>query len=497
MYNYWLSLSYQVPEDNKPQPNKSSKVKALVSPAFLSKAQERYPTVIRKVQSFTSLVPETITCTTEQQSFAEVHFCTGKKKNSENHHPGVRLTCSVEAFSCIEYLGATARSEEYKGIARTTSSGIPQSRAPDIHKVSSLQHLSCDLSYPENQSSPVSSCSTLVTPSCQKDLNSSQASTAVLQNTVPLSCSDTGSETDSNKLPLSDTSTDNSDKFHVLSLLSHSQPNAEEEIFLNNPFSPHHLSNSPVSKIDHTGILTAEHKFISNQDIFGSLNTSPEREETYHFSLTQKSEEPSPHVSLDHTNFRTPQGLKSFDSDSSLHGLSILSPKRISVVHTSEREGSDSVFSVPRSELSSKGQSSQSREKAKHSTVSDSVYPAGLVEAVTSTTKKSAVHCEPSLPASQRFSSSTSAHAIMSVVESQYSQESDNSSSYHSKPVNIPDAMSQGRLVLKDDINKVHVPHHNLILATSGPDSPSSYKVSRQCAPCSREYKYTLFTSCM
>lgn len=479
-------------EDSEPQSNRSlsSKVASFVSPALLPKAQghsrKRSPSVIRKVQSVASLIPETSTCTTEQQSFAEVVLYAGNKKRSESLHPGVRLTCSVEAFSSIDYLGPTGGSEVDKGITRTTSSGIPQPTATDFHKASSLQHLRIESSSPDNQSSPVSNCSTLVTPSCQKDFDFvvplSQASTAVLQNTS--SSSDTGSEADIDKLPLLDT-WDNSEKLRLLSPLSHSQPTAEEEIFLNNLFSPHHLSNSSVSKIDHTGILTAEHKFSSNQDIFHSLNKSPERETIYHFSLTQKSEEPSPRVSLDYTNFRNPNQLKSFGSDSFLRDLSILSPEKTSVSHTSEWEGSDSVFSVHVPYSESKGQSSQSKI-VEHHTLDNSVYPDSF------STISSTTHCKSSHPANKCFSSSNSAHTVMSVGEAQYRvQETDNTSSYHSEPVDIPDTKTQGHVLVQDDVNKALIPHHSLILATSGPDSPCSYKVSVQCKLYSWTYTYT------
>ncbi len=101
-------------------------------------------------------------------------------------------------------------------------------------------------------------------------------------------------------------------RFDSVSTTAHSQPHAtEDDVFLNNPFSPLHLDNAPArTHIDRTGII---HNSTSSQDNFTTLYGSPERDIAYQCSLTQKSEESYPSYSLDRRKYS--QRLETVESE--------------------------------------------------------------------------------------------------------------------------------------------------------------------------------------
>lgn len=407
------------------------------------------PRPIRRVQSIVNLITESNTCATEQQSFPKV--VSYPDKESAICHSDQPIF-PVSDSSSIDFC-EPENSFRYKRIVRTTSCGTPHLPQPEFYKTSSLQYLNTHSSSLGSNSSPVSSSSTLVSPSNQGKFEFtsalSQASTTTSQHTTPSPNNDTECEGNHQQVLNTDATLNNStdhinkDNFYSLSQSSRSQSHVEEANVLSN-FLPHHLSNQSVLKVDHTGII--------NKNNFNSVYKSPERERVYHFSPTQKLEDPSPCVSLDYSCPRNSTRLKSFDSDISLSDHSILSPKDKPVMSEQAISPSELHFTEKPSQLTE---------------VDSSFY--------TAEANKSNIDCFTDVCPSEDIISANNPNTAMSVVDSLDEGQIANDSC-RTEPVDIPDPKAKLGYGFQSDVSKV--PHHNLMLPTSGPDSPSSYKVS-------------------
>ncbi len=237
-----------------------------------SYTRNKAPRAIRKVQSVVNLI--TGTNGSNQESFAEVFsFFNGRKQ-------GDTSVCSQQSLSSLD--------ETDQSTAADTSSFL-------LNKATSLQHLHTHTS--GGNPSP------LDYRSFDFPSSPSEAST-VVHGDLELSQSSEG------RMPSHSL---NCHRFESVSTTAHSQPHStEDDVFLSNPFSPvHHLSNAPTQpRIDHTGIINSA---TSSQDTLAAFYRSPERNATYEFSLTQKSEDSYPSYSLDRRKYA--QRLKTVESE--------------------------------------------------------------------------------------------------------------------------------------------------------------------------------------
>ncbi len=237
-----------------------------------SYTRSKAPSTIRKVQSVVNLI--TGTNGSNQESFAEVFsFFNGSRQGNTS-------VCSQLSLSSFD--------ETEQSTAVDTSNFL-------LNKATSLQHLHTHTSVGGNPS-PLD-YRTFDFPS-----SPSEAST-VVHGDLELSQSSEG-RTPSHSLHCR--------RFESVSTAAHSQPHAtEDDVFLSNPFSPVHLSNAPTQpRIDHTGIINST---TSSQDTLAAFYASPERDATYQFSLTQKSEDSYPSYSLDRRKYA--QRLKTVESE--------------------------------------------------------------------------------------------------------------------------------------------------------------------------------------
>lgn len=229
---------------------------------------------IRKVQSFVNLI-STTPSSTNQESFSAAVLCLNKQATSDTS------VGSQQSLSRLNEL------DQFR--SADLSSNL-------LNKATSLQYLHSHTSTSGEDLSP-SNFQSFDFPS-----SPSEAST-VVQGILELSQSSEG-KVSSHSI--------HGHRFDSVSTTAHSQPHVtEDDVFLNNPFSPVHLGNAPArTHIDRTGII---HNSTSSQDNFAALYGSPERDVTYQCSLTQKSEESYPSYSLDRRKYA--QRLKTVESE--------------------------------------------------------------------------------------------------------------------------------------------------------------------------------------
>lgn len=245
-------------------------ISSAVSHSYHIKTGSKGP--VRKVQSVVSLIPTT--SNTSQESF---HAVVSLLNNSKQV-PSDTTVGSQQSLLCLN--------ETNQFRSADTSSHI-------LNKATSLQHLNTHT---------FTSGGSLSQSDFDFSSSPSEAST-VVQGIMELSQSSDG-KVSSHSI--------HCHRFDSVSTAAHSQPHAtEDDVFLNNPFSPVHLGNAPAhTHIDHTGII---HNSTNSQDNFAAFYGSPEREITYQYSLTQKSEDSYPSYSLDRRKYS--QRLKTVESE--------------------------------------------------------------------------------------------------------------------------------------------------------------------------------------